>query len=170
MIIYTLLHFRWITTKDLLYSTRNSAQCSVAAGWEGSLGESGYMYRYGWVPSMFTRKEHNTATVYIPIHNKKFKYLKTPPSNFLLQQFLGKTKWLKCHNEKPNRMENGKCPWILAIRITLRASKVLSKECGAFRRMTLATLWRMNWNQRLWHISIEGDFEVIAVTLGFKCH
>ena len=40
--------------------------------------------------------EKNTTLliVYIPIHNKRFKYLKkkTPPSNFQLQQFLGKTK------------------------------------------------------------------------------
>ena len=29
------------------------------AGWEGSLGENGYMYRYGWVPLLFTRNYHN---------------------------------------------------------------------------------------------------------------
>ena len=28
---YTLLHLKWITNKDLLYSTWNSAQCYVAA-------------------------------------------------------------------------------------------------------------------------------------------
>ena len=33
----TLLYLKWITNKDLLYSTRNSAQCYVAA-WMG--GES----------------------------------------------------------------------------------------------------------------------------------
>ena len=31
---YTLLHLKWITNKDLLYSTGNSAQCHVAA-WIG---------------------------------------------------------------------------------------------------------------------------------------
>ena len=36
--MYTLLYFKWITNKDLLYSTGNSAQCYVAA-WMG--GESG---------------------------------------------------------------------------------------------------------------------------------
>ena len=32
--MYTLLYFKWITTKALLYSTGNSAQCYVAA-WMG---------------------------------------------------------------------------------------------------------------------------------------
>ena len=31
MDIYTLLYFKWITNKDLLYSMWNSAQCYVAA-------------------------------------------------------------------------------------------------------------------------------------------
>ena len=29
--MYTLLYLKWITNKDLLYSTGNSAQCYVAA-------------------------------------------------------------------------------------------------------------------------------------------
>ena len=28
-------------------------------GWEGTLGENGYMYMYGWVPSLFTWNSHN---------------------------------------------------------------------------------------------------------------
>ena len=34
MVRYTLLYLKWITNKDLLYSTGNSAQCYVAA-WMG---------------------------------------------------------------------------------------------------------------------------------------
>ena len=34
MDMYTLLYFKWMTNKDLLYSTGNSAQCYVAA-WTG---------------------------------------------------------------------------------------------------------------------------------------
>ena len=30
--------------QGLKYNTWNSAQCYVAAGWEGCLGENGYMY------------------------------------------------------------------------------------------------------------------------------
>ena len=36
--MYTLLYLKWVTNKDLLYSMGNSAQCYVAAGWEGNLG------------------------------------------------------------------------------------------------------------------------------------
>ena len=45
--IYTLLCLKWITNKDLPYSTRNSAQCSVAAWMGGELGEHGYMHMHG---------------------------------------------------------------------------------------------------------------------------
>jgi len=34
----TLLYLKWITIKDLLYSTWNSAQCYVAAWMRGELG------------------------------------------------------------------------------------------------------------------------------------
>ena len=40
-------YIKWITNKDLQYSTWNSAQCYMQPGWEGSLGENGYMYMYG---------------------------------------------------------------------------------------------------------------------------
>ena len=35
---YTLLYSKWITNKDLLYSTWNSAQCYVAAWMGGEFG------------------------------------------------------------------------------------------------------------------------------------
>ena len=46
--MYTLLYLRWITSKDLLYNTGNSAQCYVAA-WMG--GESGgeWIHVYVWL-------------------------------------------------------------------------------------------------------------------------
>ena len=47
MAMYTLLCFKWITNKDLLYSTWNSAQGYVAAWMEATLGENGYMCMYG---------------------------------------------------------------------------------------------------------------------------
>ena len=55
MDMYTLLYLKWITNKDPLYSTWNSAQCYVAA-WmvRVDFGESGYVYVYGGVPSQFT--------------------------------------------------------------------------------------------------------------------
>ena len=36
--MYTLLYFKWITNTDLLYSTRNSAPCYVAAWMGGEFG------------------------------------------------------------------------------------------------------------------------------------
>ena len=50
---------KWVTIRDLLYSTRNSVQCYVAPGWEGHLGENGYLYMHGWVPWLFTWNCHN---------------------------------------------------------------------------------------------------------------
>ena len=38
MDMYTLLYFKWMTNKDLLYSTGNSAQCYMAAWMGGEFG------------------------------------------------------------------------------------------------------------------------------------
>ena len=46
-VMYTLLYSKWITNKDLLYSTWNSAQLYLAAWMREGLGENGYMYMYG---------------------------------------------------------------------------------------------------------------------------
>ena len=72
---YTLLYLKWITNKDLLYSTRNSVQCCVAAWTEvGSLGENGYMYMCGWIPSLFTWSYHSIVNHLYP-NTKRFIYL-----------------------------------------------------------------------------------------------
>jgi len=47
MDMYTLLYLRWMTNKDLLYSTGNSAQGYMAAWMGGGLREDGFMYMYG---------------------------------------------------------------------------------------------------------------------------
>ena len=44
MDINTLPYLKGITNKDLLYSTGN---VTWQPGWEGRLGENGYMYMYG---------------------------------------------------------------------------------------------------------------------------
>ena len=38
MDMHTLLYLKWITNKDLLFSTENSAQCYVAAWMGGEFG------------------------------------------------------------------------------------------------------------------------------------
>jgi len=47
------------TSIYLLYNAVNSVQPYVAAGWEGSLGETGYIYMFGQVPSLFTWDYNN---------------------------------------------------------------------------------------------------------------
>ena len=44
---YTLLYLKWITNKDLLGSTGNSANVMYQPGREGNLGENGSMYMLG---------------------------------------------------------------------------------------------------------------------------
>ena len=47
----TLLYLKWITNKDLPYSTGNCVQYYVQFGWEGNLGKNRYMYTsvvLGW--------------------------------------------------------------------------------------------------------------------------
>ena len=46
--MYTPLYFKWITSKDLLYSTRNSAQGYVAA-WMGGDFRGEWIYVFVWL-------------------------------------------------------------------------------------------------------------------------
>ena len=45
---YALLYFKWITNKDLLYSTGNSAQCYAAAWMGGEFGGE-WIHAYVWL-------------------------------------------------------------------------------------------------------------------------
>ena len=70
MVMYTLLSLKWITNKDLLYSTWNSAQCYVAVWMEEGI------YLYDWVPFLFTWSYHNIVNWLYPntklkVQNKK---------------------------------------------------------------------------------------------------
>ena len=47
MDMYTLLSLKWITKKDLLYSTWNSTQCYMAA-WTGREFQEEWMHVYVW--------------------------------------------------------------------------------------------------------------------------
>ena len=47
MDMYTVLCLKWITNKDPLYSTGNSAQRYMAAWMGREFGEEAYMYMYG---------------------------------------------------------------------------------------------------------------------------
>ena len=58
--LHTLLCLNWMTNKDLLYSTRNSTQCYVAAWMGGDVGREWYMCMCGCVP-LLTWNCHNTV-------------------------------------------------------------------------------------------------------------
>ena len=46
--MYTLLYLKWMTNKDLLYSTGNSAQCYVAA-WMGGAFRGEWIHECAWL-------------------------------------------------------------------------------------------------------------------------
>ena len=48
MYIFTLLYLKWVTHKNLLYSTGNSAQCYVAA-WMGGVFGGEWIHVYVWL-------------------------------------------------------------------------------------------------------------------------
>ena len=57
---YTLLYLKWITNKDLLYSTGNSAQCHVAAWIGGEIeGECIHVYVCLSPCAVLLRLNHN---------------------------------------------------------------------------------------------------------------
>ena len=71
--MYTLLYLKWITNKDLLYSTGNSAQCYVAFWMGGEFGGEG-IHVYVWLSPFLVHlklSQHCLLTGYTPIQNKK---------------------------------------------------------------------------------------------------
>ena len=73
MDMYTLLYLKWITNKDLLYSTRNSAQCYVAA-WMGVAFGGEWIHVYVWLSPFAIHlklSQHCLLISFTPIQNKK---------------------------------------------------------------------------------------------------
>ena len=83
MDMYTLLYLKWITNKDILYSTGNSAQCYVAAWMGGEFGGEWIHVSVGLSPFAVHLKlsQHCLLIGYTPIQNKKFKKKKKPASS-----------------------------------------------------------------------------------------
>ena len=71
IVMYTLLYSKWITNKDPLHSTGNSAQRYVAAWMGEGLGENGYMYMHSWVPLLLTLNYHNFVNQLYPNTKQK---------------------------------------------------------------------------------------------------
>ena len=71
--MYTFLCLKQITNKDLLYSTRNSAQCYVAA-WMGVAFGGEWIHVYVWLSPFAIHlklSQHCLLISYTPIQNKK---------------------------------------------------------------------------------------------------
>ena len=84
MDMYTLLYLKWITNKDLLYSTGNSAQCYVAA-WMGREFGGEWIHVYVWLnPFAVCLKLLQHCSLVIPLYKiksfKKQKQSATVPS------------------------------------------------------------------------------------------
>ena len=74
MNMYTLLYLKWITNKDLLYSTWDSIQRYVAAWMGGKFGGE-WIHVYVWLgPFTVHLKllQHCLQMGYAPIQNKDF--------------------------------------------------------------------------------------------------
>ena len=74
MDVYTLLYFKWITNKDLLYSMWNSAQCNVAAMIEELVGRGAMDTCICMAESLPCSLETITTLLigHTPIQKKKF--------------------------------------------------------------------------------------------------
>ena len=78
MDMYTLLNFKWITNKDLLYSTWNSAQC-YAAAWMGGEFMGEWIQVYVWLsPFVFTWNYDNIINQFLKIYWAKCQGAWTP--------------------------------------------------------------------------------------------
>ena len=72
---YTLLYLKWMTNKNLLYSTGNSAQCYVAAWMGGEFGGE-WVHVYIWLGSFAVHlklSQHCMLVGYTRVQNKKLK-------------------------------------------------------------------------------------------------
>ena len=75
MDMYTLLHLKQITNKDVLYSTGNSAQCYVAA-WMGREFGGEWIHVYVCMAESLHSSPETVSPLligYAPIQNKKLK-------------------------------------------------------------------------------------------------
>ena len=85
MDMYTLLYLKWITNKDLLYSTGNTAQCWVAAWMGGAFGGE-WIHVYVWLSPFTVHLKlplYQLLIGYTPIQNKKLDQKKKRKKIFL---------------------------------------------------------------------------------------
>ena len=92
MDIHTLLNFKWITNKDLLYSTGNSAQCYMVAWKGGGFGGKWIHVYVGLSPLASHSKLSQRCELAIPQYKiKSTKKEKAPEER---KTMAGKSGWL----------------------------------------------------------------------------
>ena len=83
MDMYTLLYLKWKINKDLLYITRNSAQCYVAAWMGGELGGEG-IHVYAWLSPFTVHLKLSLLLIgYTLIKSKSSKQTKKSPGIYI---------------------------------------------------------------------------------------
>ena len=97
--MYTLLYLKWMTGRDLLCSTENSAQCYVAAWMGGEFGENGCICVYDQVPLRPTWSCHNIVNWLYSYFQKKVqrKKIVTPLDGPITEASL----WGNEHTKRP---------------------------------------------------------------------
>ena len=80
-LVCTLLYTEWMVNRDLLYSTRDSAPCSLITYMGKEFKKNGYMYVYNGVTLLYSRNDHNIVNQLES--NKTSKKKKTPYSQRL---------------------------------------------------------------------------------------
>ena len=78
MDMYTFLYLKWIITRTYCIAQGTLLNVTWQPGWEGSFGENGYMYMYGWIPLLSTWNYHNIVNwLYSNIRQKVKKKKKS---------------------------------------------------------------------------------------------
>ena len=129
MTMYTRLYLTWRTSKDLLANTQGSLlNVMWQPGWEGSLGEKGYVHMYGWILHLYTTIQHelknkenltkiNQYTIGTSSPSKFSRlFLKIVPLSLqarLSKWLSGKESSFQCRRCKRHRFSRwvGKIPW-----------------------------------------------------------
>ena len=114
--MYTLSYLKWISNKDLLCSSGNSAQCYVAAWTGGGFGGE-WIHVYIWLSPFIVHlklSQHCLLTGHIPVQNKKFRRIVYKIFHSLWNECIHFSS--KCHAKviwgRENYVQDSKTAWL----------------------------------------------------------
>ena len=109
IVMNTLLYLKWVTTRTYCTAQGTILNIMWQPGWEGSLGENGSMYMYGWVPSLFTWNYYNIVN---QLYSNKIKsFYRKLKRKKIMQNFF----FLKACLPHPWHL----CRWIFILCVSL---------------------------------------------------